>query len=132
MSIDEHHRHQLHSRLTDLRGPDEADTLMEHLPPVGWADVATKQDLAHTEALLRQDLAHTEALMREGLAHTEALVQEGLAHTESLLRAELRAEVSSLDANLGHQFDKQNHLIIGALVTYGVTLLSIVGAATFA
>jgi hypothetical protein len=29
-----------------LLGDDEGITLMELLPPVGWADVATKQDLA--------------------------------------------------------------------------------------
>lgn len=30
-------------------GPDAATTLIEHLPPVGWADVATKHDLVGLE-----------------------------------------------------------------------------------
>ena len=31
---------------------EHADTLMELLPPVGWADVATKHDLANLESRL--------------------------------------------------------------------------------
>jgi hypothetical protein len=49
--ITEHDRHQLYRRLTDVIGPDEADTLMELLPPVGWADVATRSDLSHQTEL---------------------------------------------------------------------------------
>lgn len=45
MVIDEKARHALHKRLEEILGPAEAATLMEHLPPVGWADVATKRDL---------------------------------------------------------------------------------------
>jgi hypothetical protein len=45
MAIDERARHELHRRLEEVLGPDEAATLMSHLPPVGWADVATKHDL---------------------------------------------------------------------------------------
>src|SRR5712692_4306116 len=45
MAIREESRYALHRRLDEVLGPDLAVTLMEHLPPVGWADVATKQDL---------------------------------------------------------------------------------------
>ncbi|HET9769719.1 MAG TPA: hypothetical protein VFS16_02430 [Acidimicrobiia bacterium] len=45
MVLDERSRHELYLRLEAALGPDAATTLMEHLPPVGWADVATKRDL---------------------------------------------------------------------------------------
>ena len=49
MAIDERARHELHRKLEEVLGPEEAATLMSHLPPVGWADVATKHDLAQLE-----------------------------------------------------------------------------------
>jgi hypothetical protein len=52
MAIDEQSRHQLHVKLEEVLGSEEASTLMAHLPPVGWADVATKHDFA----LVRRDL----------------------------------------------------------------------------
>ena len=45
MAINERSRHDLYVRLEGLLGAEAAETLMEHLPRVGWADVATKRDL---------------------------------------------------------------------------------------
>lgn len=45
MAIDERTRHEMYSGLEDTLGAKVADALMAHLPPVGWADVATKQDI---------------------------------------------------------------------------------------
>ena len=45
MALDERARHELFLRLEQALGPESAETLMELLPPVGWADVATKRDL---------------------------------------------------------------------------------------
>jgi len=56
MTVDERARHELHERLADALGPEPAGTLISYLPPVGWADVATKSDLA----ALRVDLAALE------------------------------------------------------------------------
>lgn len=38
-------RHGPYTKLTDVLGADHTDTLMRHLPPTGWADVATTRDL---------------------------------------------------------------------------------------
>ena len=54
MALDERARHELFLRLEQALGPESAGTLMELLPPVGWADVATKRDL---DALRHQLLA---------------------------------------------------------------------------
>ena len=54
MAIDEHSRHHLHGKLEESIGSEAADSLMALLPPVGWADVATKRDLDQIE--LRFDL----------------------------------------------------------------------------
>ena len=45
MALDELARHELHDRPRKALGEQAAATLMEYLPPVGWADVATKRDL---------------------------------------------------------------------------------------
>jgi hypothetical protein len=57
MSISEESRHRLYTRLEQVLGTADASTLMEHLPPVGWADVATKRDLDNAVALLRGEMA---------------------------------------------------------------------------
>ncbi|HWC32562.1 MAG TPA: hypothetical protein VG709_05480, partial [Actinomycetota bacterium] len=54
--VDEARRHRLFRRLEDVLGAEEAESLMEHLPPLGWGDVATKQDLARLEDRLRRDM----------------------------------------------------------------------------
>jgi len=45
MVLDEARRHDLHDAARRAFGARAGDALMELLPPVGWADVATKRDL---------------------------------------------------------------------------------------
>jgi hypothetical protein len=46
MAIDETARFELQQAVRESLGESEGDDLMSLLPPVGWADVATKQDLS--------------------------------------------------------------------------------------
>ena len=52
MAVDERGRLQLAEAAKRVFGDEVAITLMELLPPVGWADVATKHDLAHLETVM--------------------------------------------------------------------------------
>lgn len=47
--ISEAQRFEMHSKLRNLMGDEVANTLMEHLPPSGWADVARKSDVDRLE-----------------------------------------------------------------------------------
>ena len=56
MSITEASRFQLRTAIGQILSEEAADTLMELLPPVGWADVATKTDLQHLRNELKSDI----------------------------------------------------------------------------
>lgn len=56
MSVTNERRHDLHNRLDEVLGREEATTMMDYLPPVGWADVATKNDLSTLAGDLRSEM----------------------------------------------------------------------------
>ena len=60
MSVDERARHRFFNKAVEVFGEEEATTLMAHLPPGGWANLVTKQDM-------KQDLLELEARLK---AHT--------------------------------------------------------------
>ena len=67
MPVDDRTRLNLHRKLEAALGEEEADTLMAHLPPVTWSDVATKDDLRTLETVLtsRVDGAIAQAMERQ-------------------------------------------------------------------
>jgi hypothetical protein len=93
MVLDERSRHQLYVRLQEALGPEAATTLMEHLPPLGLADVATRRDLA----LLKADL---DALEQRLELRLEASEHKLLAAFRGELQAALTAQGRQLAITL--------------------------------
>ena len=89
MALDERARHELFLRLEQLLGPASAETLMELLPPVGWADVATKHDLAALEE--RMNLRF--GLVDQRFEALEQRLDQRFEASEHKLLAAFRAEL---------------------------------------
>jgi len=115
MAIDERARHRLFERLEAVLGTEEATILMEHLPPVGWADVATKRDLDALAAITKRDL--------DALAEANRLEHEAMRGANRLEHQVLKQELmAALEAGL----NKQTRWMMLAM---GTLTLSVAGLA---
>ena len=96
MTISEQTRHEMYVRLEEVLGADAAATLMEHLPPVGWADVATKRDLDRLEAATHQDIERLELATHRDVDRLEAATRESIDRHEAATREDFqRLEVAT-------------------------------------
>lgn len=99
MAISEHDRYELHKWLVDSAGEQVAETLMAHLPPVGWADVATKRDLEHLETVFRLELRAESNARRADMHELRGELHQLRADMNDKLRAHL-AGVMGLNISL--------------------------------
>ena len=81
---DERRRHQLYEELGTVLTKDSVDELMSYLPPVGWADVATKADVG----MIRTEMDALRAELRGEMAEVRGEM------------AELRGEMTKLDGHV--------------------------------
>ena len=88
MAVDERSRHELYRRLEEVLGPEAATTLIEHLPPVGWAGVATKHDLAALEERMELRFARVDERFNGVDGRINAMGSELRAAFEHELRAQ--------------------------------------------
>ena len=101
MTIDERTRHRLFLRLEQVLGPEEATVLMEHLPPVGWGDVATKADLAHLEARIDLRFAAVDARFDAIQVHFDASLERSMRRQSRWFMASQVALVLAVILRLG-------------------------------
>lgn len=144
MVIDEGARHRLHERLDEVLGRDEATILMAYLPPVGWADVATKHDVAvvaeQVQALERRFDGlerHFNGLERrfdrfesrfDGLEARFATKEE-LANLEERSTLRLEAAEHRIVGTLRAEMIAQTRTLVFAMLTTLLTAVSLAFAA---
>jgi hypothetical protein len=155
MAVTESERYELYQVLVEKLGAEGAQTLMEHLPPAGWSEVATKHDLDHHRALTHADLdqyrADTRAQLDQHRSETSAQLAEmrndlevhrtemrsmfdqhsaGNSAQLEELRGEIRESELRLEAKIERGLRLNAMTIIGvnaSLLTVVVTVLALLG-----
>lgn len=97
MAVNEEARHQLYLGLEEVLGRERAATLMELLPPTGWADVASRRDLDHLSVVLRAEMETVRGELRAEMEAVRGELKQEMAD----LRGELRTEMRAVRGELG-------------------------------
>ena len=99
----ERSRHQLYEEMKEALSVESAHELLAYLPPVGWADVATKADVGMIRnkmdalrAEMRGETAELRGELRSGMAELRGELCSGMAE----LRGELRSGMTELRSEL--------------------------------
>ena len=87
-------RRQMSEAFTVTHGVEVADIIMEHLPPAGWSDLATRRDLSEQGLLLRSELRSEMAQLRSELRGEMAQLRTELCGEIAKVRDELRKEMN--------------------------------------
>ncbi len=121
--IDERARHDLYRGLEELLGSGRADTLMSLLPGVGWADVATKQDLRQLEERIEARMDARFARVDARFAGVDAQlagVDARFTDLETRLDARFHASESRFERALREQ---TRTLLVGLVGMFTMTSL---------
>ena len=120
MAISEESRHPLYLRLEAVLGAEEATSLMEHLPPVGWADVTTKRDLDILAATTKRDIDD----LRTDRKRDVADLKRDMSGLSSTVAPAVRQDVAALRV----YFDRELRVLSWRFISVFVAAVSIVVA----
>ncbi len=150
MSITDRQRLKLLRTLETVIGPEDASTLMDHLPPVTWANVATVDHVSaigdQTTKTLRSEMQVLSTQLRSEMNELRVELRSDMTVLSNQLRNEmnqlgiqLRGEVNQLGIQLRSEIDQHGSRLeaaiergfrrqILALVTLGTTWFAITAA----
>lgn len=132
MAIDERERHRLFERLDEVLGPEEAATLMGHLPPVGWGDVVRRSDLDGATAALRSDIESLRGdleSLRGDLETSVAGLRGELDSAVAVLRSEFRASLHEEIGGVRSDLLSMQRQLVFAIIASQFTAVSLAFAA---
>ena len=103
---------------------EAADTLMELLPPVGWADVATKTDLQHLRDELKSDIHSLRNELKGDIQNLRVATKTDLQHLRDELKGDMRALQLTIEATLEKRLHEQTKWLITTMIAMNTVMLA--------
>jgi len=103
---------------------EAADTLMELLPPVGWADVATKTDLQHLRDELKGDIQNLRVATKTDLQHLRDELKGDIRNLRDELKGDMHALQLTIEATLEKRLHEQTKWLIMTMIAMNTVMLA--------
>ncbi len=135
MSITDRQRLKLLRTLETVIGPEDASTLMDHLPPVTWANVATVDHVSaigdQTTKTLRSEMQVLSTQLRSEMNELRVELRSDMTVLSNQLRnemnrlgIELRSEMNEFGIQLRSEMNQLGTELRGEMNEFGIQLRS--------
>ena len=125
MSITEASRFQLRTAIGQILSEEAADTLMELLPSVGWADVATKTDLQHLRDELKADMLNLRVATKTDLQHLRDELKADMLNLRNEFKADIQALQLSFETTLEKRLHEQTKWFITTMIAMNAVTVAV-------
>ena len=124
MSITEASRFQLRTAIGQILDEEAADTLMELLPPVGWADVATKTDLQHLRDEMQADIKSLRVELKGDIKNLRDELKGDIRNLRDELKGDMHALQLTIEATLEKRLHEQTKWLITTMIAMNTVMLA--------
>lgn len=125
MSITEASRFQLRTAIGLILSEEAADTLMELLPPVGWADVATKTDLQHLRDELKGDINSLRVATKSDLQHLRNELKSDINSLRNELKGDMLNLQLTIEVNVRKLIHEQTKWLITTMIAMNAVTVAV-------
>ena len=138
MAFTEQNKRRLHARLCEVIGTEEADILMEQLPPITWTEFATKRDLDELRIATKHDIEFSAIATRSELEQVITKTRNDLEHLIFQTRTDLEkslmevkysveAKILELTATMERGFRNQSWKMFTAIMSSQLVTVGLLG-----
>jgi hypothetical protein len=102
LGFTEQSKRRLHARLCEVIGTEEADILMEQLPPITWTEFATKRDLDELRLATKRDLEEQSVGLKHDIEFSAIATRTELEQMITKTRTDLEQAITQTRTDLGN------------------------------
>ena len=111
LAFTEQNKRRLYARLCEVIGTEEADILMEQLPPITWTEFATKRDLDELRIATKHDIEFSAIATRTELEQVITKTRTDLEQSIFQTRTDLEQLISQTRTDLEKSIMEVKHSV---------------------
>ena len=138
LAFTEQNKRRLHARLCEVIGTEEADILMEQLPPITWTEFATKRDLDELRIATKHDVEFSAIATRTELEQVvtktrtdleQLILQTRTDLEKSIMEVKHSVETTKLEltATMERGFRNQSWKMFTAIMSSQLVTVGLLG-----